>query len=195
MKKNTKKICIILILAIIAIASYFFSGMYAKYIRTLGGSDKATVAKFSVTAGDLNKTQDAKISLFDTVKEADTTTAEEHVKADRIAPGTGGQIPVTLINASDVAVKAVIKLEETANIDNVPIEYSIDGTTWKTAGETTKEVELDYVGKDLGKTTEQVTIYWRWAYAGADETDTEIGEKTTTPTVTTKVAATFTQVD
>ena len=67
MKKNTKKICVVLLLAVVAIASYFVSGTYAKYTRALGGSDTATVAKFSVTAGTLNKEQNAEIALFDTI--------------------------------------------------------------------------------------------------------------------------------
>ena len=46
-----------LLLAIIAILCYFVSITYAKYTRKLNGNDKATVAKFSVTAKDLNKEQ------------------------------------------------------------------------------------------------------------------------------------------
>lgn len=195
MKKNTKKIGVMLLLAVVAVGSYFISGTYAKYTRALGGSDTATVAKFDVSAGNLNQTQDAEIALFDNIKEADTTSVEENVAQNKIAPGTGGQFPVTLTNKSEVDVNATISLSETANTDNVPIEYSLDGTTWKTANELTKEVTLDYVGKTDAKTSENVTVYWRWAFNGDDTKDTTLGEKAQAPSVTTKVTATFTQVD
>lgn len=155
MKKNTKKICVVLLLAIVAIASYFVSGTYAKYTRAVSGSDTATVAKFSVDASGLNKEQNATIDLF----------------------------------------KAVITLKETSNTSNIPVEYSLDKTNWKKASELTKEVNLDYVGKTSATTTEDVTIYWRWAFEGTDTADTALGEATTAPTVTTQVTATFTQVD
>lgn len=204
MKKNTKKICVMLLLAVVAIASYFVSGTYAKYTRALGGSDTATVAKFSVTAGTLNKKQDAEIALFDTIKEEDTTSAEAHVKENLIAPGTGGQFEIALTNASEVDVKAVITLKETANEENIPIEYSLDKTEWKKANTSDErnvefsnenEVDLDYVGKNSANTSKDVIVYWRWAYNGTDSTDTTLGEMETAPKVTTQVTATFTQVD
>ncbi len=198
MKKNTKKICVMLLLAVVAIASYFIAGTYAKYTRALSGSDTATVAKFSVSASGLDKTQSKEISLFETIKEANTTDNEDNVLAGKIAPGTGGEFTTTLTNASEVDVTAKIKLEETKNTSNVPIEYSLDKTSWKSANDITKEVSLDYVGKASAKTTEDVTIYWRWAYTDTDprdEDDTAIGEKTTDEQVTTKVTAIFTQVD
>ena len=193
MKKNTKKICVMLLLAVVAIASYFVSGTYAKYTRALGGSDTATVAKFSVTAGTLNKEQNAEIALFDTIKEEDTTSAENHVKGNLIAPGTGGQFEIALTNASEVDVDAVITLKETANTSNVPIKYSLNRTDWATADATTKTVNLNYVGGT--KDSDNITVYWKWVYAGDDTTDTTLGEMETAPTVTTQVTATFTQVD
>ena len=195
MKKNGRKISIIILLILIAISSYFLASTYAKYTRELAGSDTATVAKFSVTASGLNKEQNAKISLFETIKEADISKNEDNVLAGKIAPGTGGEFTTKLTNASEVDVKAVISLKETANTSNVPIEYSLDKTNWKKASEITKEVSLDYVGKTSGTTEADVTIYWRWAYEGTDTTDTALGEMTTAPTVTTQVSAVFTQVD
>ena len=195
MKKNTKKLGVMLLLGVVAVGSYFVSGTYAKYTRALSGSDTATVAKFSVEATGLNKEQNATISLFDTVKEADVTANEENVASDKIAPGTGGEFTTTLTNKSEVDVKAVITLKETSNTSNVPIEYSLDKTTWKKASELTKEVNLDYVGKASATTNDDVTIYWRWAFEGTDTADTALGEATTAPTVETQVTATFTQID
>ena len=197
MKNNTKKLGVMLLLGVIAVGSYFVSGTYAKYTRALSGSDTATVAKFSVEASNLNKEQNATISLFDTVKEADLSAKEENVATGKIAPGTGGEFTTTLTNKSEVDVKAVVTLKETSNTSNVPIEYSLDKTTWKKASELTKEVNLDYDGKTNGKTSEEVTIYWRWASDGTDRdtADTALGEATTAPTVETQVTSTFTQID
>lgn len=200
MKKNSKKIAVMLLLSVVAVGSYFVSGTYAKYTKALSGSDTATVAKFSVSAGDLTA-DEANIALFNTIKEADTNTTEEHVKANLIAPGTGGSFAVELTNASEVDVKAVIKIEETANEQQVPIEYTTDLTAnnWAKAADFTKTIDhLDYTGKASGTSSETVTIYWRWAYETTpltDNVDTEIGEQTTAPTVTAKVTATFTQID
>ena len=152
MKKKSEKIFIMLLLAIIAILCYFVSITYAKYTRKLSGNDTATVAKFGVTAKDLNKEQNAEISLFN----KDTTSEESHVAADRIAPGTGGQFTTSLINNSEVDVKAVLTVKETANASNVPIEYSIDGKTFEKAADFTKEINLDYQGKNSGKSSTQV---------------------------------------
>lgn len=192
---SKKKKLVIVLLLVVASGCYFVSGTYAKYTRTLGGSDTATVAKFSVDASGLNKEQNATISLFDNVKEADTTSSEENVLEGKIAPGTGGSFTTTLTNKSEVDVKAVVTLNETANTSNVPIEYSLDKTNWKSASEITKEVNLDYVGKASANSSSDVTIYWRWAFDGSDSADTALGEATTAPTVTTQVTATFTQTD
>ena len=59
---SKKKKLVIVLLLVVASGCYFVSGTYAKYTRTLGGSDTATVAKFSVDASGLNKEQNATIS-------------------------------------------------------------------------------------------------------------------------------------
>lgn len=199
MKKNAKKIFVVLLLAVIACGSYFISSTYAKYSRELAGSDTATVAKFSVSAGELNKEKTADINLFGTVNEADTTTTEEHVSNGKIAPGTGGQFTVELKNNSEVDVQAKVSLVETNSNPAVPIEYSFDnGSTWTKASDTTKTVDFDRInsGKASPKLTDTLKVMWRWTYAGNDVTkDTELGEKTEDVNVITKVSVVFTQVD
>ncbi len=204
MNKNGKKVAVILLLAVVAVGSYFVSGTYARYSRALSGSDTATVAKFSVSGTGLDKEGNATFDLFNTeLKEADINTAEDNVLNTKIAPGTGGFFKTTLTNDSEVDVTTVLKLKETANASKVPIEYSTDKTTWKAVDTTTKEVELttvdlDYVGKTGAsvKNSEEVTVYWRWAIdANTDDKDTELGEAETAPTVETTITATFTQKD
>ena len=94
--------------------------------------------------------------MFNNIKEADTTSEESLVVADRIAPGTGGQFTTSLTNNSEVDVKAVLTVKETANASNVPIEYSIDGKTFEKAADFTKEINLDYQGKNSEKSSTQV---------------------------------------
>lgn len=194
MKKNIKKLSVMLLLLLVAIGSYFIAGTYAKYTRAFTGADTATVAKFSVSASGLGKEQTADINLFETIKEADTTSEEANVLAGKIAPGTGGQFTTSLTNASEVDVKAVVTLEE-ENEKNVPVEYSLDGQTWKKATELEENIDLDYSGKSSGKQTEDVTVYWRWSFNNDDSIDTTLGESETSPTVKTTVKVTFTQKD
>lgn len=194
MKKNIKKLSVMLLLLLVAIGSYFIAGTYAKYTRAFTGADTATVAKFSVSASGLGKEQTTDINLFKTIKEANTTSEEANVLAGKIAPGTGGQFTTSLTNASEVDVKAVVTLEE-ENEKNVPVEYSLDGQTWKKATELEENIDLDYSGKANGKQTEDVTVYWRWSFDNDDSIDTTLGESETSPTVKTTVKVTFTQKD
>ena len=47
MKKNNRKIATLLLLAVVAIGSYFVAGTYAKYTSEIAGSDDASVAKWA----------------------------------------------------------------------------------------------------------------------------------------------------
>lgn len=200
MKRNGKKITIIIFLAIIAVGTYTISGTYARYSKGFGGESKsASVAKFSVSATNLNTAQNAEINLFSTIKEEDTTSQEDHVAADKIAPGTGGQFTTKLTNNSEVDVTAEISISET-NINNIPIEYSFDKSDWFSASESNTNkgnFTLNYKDKTGGTSEKDVFVYWRWKYNSTDNDakDNELGSMETAPTVKTKVTVTFTQVD
>lgn len=196
MQKNQKKIWIwiMLLLIVIAIGSYFIAGTYARYTKKLTGSDTASVAKFSVSATGLNSEQTANINLFSTIKEEDTNSEEKNVANKKIAPGTGGKFTTTLNNDSEVDVKASITLEEINN-SNIPIEYSIDGVTWNRADSAKRDITLDHTSKTSAKTSEDVTIYWRWKFDSNDSVDTSLGQSEVTPTVEAKISVIFTQID
>ena len=182
------------------------SGTFAKYTSSADGSDTARVAKWSFNVDNTNIAQDTTFTfdLFNTVKEADTTTAEAHIKntdGTIIAPGTGGELSIELENTSEVTAKYAIKFNE-ENTKQIPIQYSIDGTTWKDdisdLNITGDSNELAYA--DGSKT---ITINWRWVYEGTtlgahsdqtDQKDTALGKDGTAEVkVTAKVTAT--QVD
>ena len=200
MKKKRLSVFTILVLALAIASMMLVSGTFAKYAKEYSGSSTATVAHFAV--GGVTSES---LELFSTIKEADATATESDVVAEKIAPGTGGQFTIALSNSSEVAVNYTMQVTETANASGVPIEYSIDGTNYYTAADFSSVATGTLA---IGSTTPQstnVTVYWRWAFTGADSdnytatqsdaTDTALGEATTAPTVTVQVKAIYEQVD
>lgn len=172
MKKNTKKVFALLLIMVVAVGCYFVAGTYARYASQVTGTSQATVAKWEWKADnvsiDLASTKTFTFSLFDTVKEVDTTTTEEHVSSGVIAPGTGGTVTVALANTSEV--DATYAVAFSVDADGVPLEFSTDGT-WKTA---TQISQLDIAATDIAKVngTANITLKWRWAFgSSADVTD------------------------
>ena len=174
--KDNKLVKIFLIsLLIVMVGLILVSGTYAKYTTKFTGSDTATVAKFKVSSNTTAETFD----LFKTAKEVDGTTADAEVVNGKVAPGTGGKFDIQLTNDSEVKVHYAISLKET-NESNIPIEYSLDGTTYVTAD---KFASVSADDLAIGSTTQQtktVSVYWRWAFEGKDSTN-----YTTTQTDTT----------
>lgn len=201
MHKNKTSRFVILMLLVSIITMILVSGTFAKYTREYNGTSTATVAKFKV--GEISS---ASLNLFETIKEVDATTTEQHVKSGKIAPGTGGKFTITLTNESEVAVAYQLEIEEKSNVNNVPIEYSVDGTTYVTAENLLNQANSQgTLAMENG--TADVVVYWRWAFDGqsstnytssqTDITDTTLGEtaQTTAPTVEIEVSATYTQID
>ena len=184
--KDNKLVKIFLIsLLIVMVGLILVSGTYAKYTTKFTGSDTATVAKFKVSSNTTAETFD----LFKTAKEVDGTTADAEVVNGKVAPGTGGKFDIQLTNDSEVKVHYAISLKET-NESNIPIEYSLDGTTYVTAANFAS-VSADDLA--IGSTTQQtktVSVYWRWAFVRGTETadqlknnsdDTKLATAATTP--------------
>ena len=196
--KDNKLVKVFLIVLLIAmIGLILVSGTYAKYTTTFTGSDTATVAKFKVSSNTTAETFD----LFKTAKEVDGTTADVDVANGKVAPGTGGKFDIQLTNDSEVKVHYAISLKET-NESNIPIEYSLAGTTYVPAANFASISAADLA---IGSTTQTVSVYWRWAFEGKDSTnykttqtdttDYTLGTASTAPTVKVEVSTVFTQVD
>lgn len=196
--KDNKLVKVFLIaLLIVMVGLILVSGTYAKYTTTFTGSDTATVAKFKVSSNTTAETFD----LFKTAKEVDGTTADADVVNGKVAPGTGGKFDIQLTNDSEVKVHYAISLKET-NESNIPIEYSLDGTTYVTAENFASVSAADLA---IGSPTQTVSVYWRWAFEGKDSTnykttqtdttDYTLGTASTAPTVKVEVSTVFTQVD
>lgn len=179
-------------LGAILLMTCVISGTLAKYTSTANGSSVATVAKWSVQVNgtDIAKNDTVTLDLFNTVKEADGTAAEDDVATGKIAPGTGGSFDFAIVNDSEVTATYSVLLTET-NANNVPIEYSTDGTTWGALSDLDAVTDVTIAAG----ASDNVTIQWRWAYEtdeAGNTADTALGTADTAPTV--EIAATFTAV-
>ena len=162
-----------LVLILTMLSLCLVSNTYAKYTSTFAGSDTAIVAKWDVSAGDASTT----IDLFNSSKIYDTNGVTDYTQGGTddadvkngtadgiIAPGTWGSFSYTVSNNSDV--NATYTVDYTVTAANVPLEWSVDGTTWSTNLSNVSTTALN-----MG-TTENVTVYWRWAFNGDDTADT-----------------------
>ena len=209
MKSNKQKAGIMALVALAAIGSYFIAGTYAKYTSDIAGTDTATVArwKWTINQSVIDSAQAAQngytFNLFDTITEWNSSTAESDVAAGKIAPGTGGSFDIAITNNSEVNATYAIAFTET-NANNVPIEYSTDRTTWVSS---VGSLDVSSTAINMGASSTTMTVYWRWAYTGAqstnytstqtDATDTALGFGANTSAATVQVTATVTvtQVD
>lgn len=177
------------------------SGTLAKYTSSADGSAKATVAKWSIEVNDteiaVSPAATVDFKLFDTVKDTNGTDDETDVVSGKIAPGTSGSFDLKVENTSEVTATYAIDFDVT-NEKNIPLEFSVDGTTWKMSID-----DLDIAATNIamnGNATK--TIQWRWAFEQTDITagdtaDTALGiaAQGTAPEVTVSATITATQVD
>ncbi len=196
--KKKMTILAALVLAVV-VTGYSVSGTYAKYTSTFNGkTSTARVAKWAVSASDLNQSSGASetftFDLFESVNDSNVKTGTNE---NIIAPGTTGSFDLVVKNDSEV--NAEYTVDYTVDNAGVPLEFSIDGTNWKTG------VDDVATAVALGQgATATIKIQWRWAFTGdassqytatqTDETDTTLGiAGSATPTVSAKV--TVSQVD
>lgn len=137
MKKNKTMSLIAIALLIAMIALILVSGTYAKYTSSTTGTATARVAKWSITFGgnDITASNTFTFNLFDTIndtKDGSTETDVTSAGSDKvIAPGTTGSFEVQLTNASEVSAECSVDYT-VVNNNNIPIEFSTDGTNWST---------------------------------------------------------------
>lgn len=203
-----------LLMVLTLMTSCFVGSTFAKYTSTVSASDTATVAKWSikVNGGEMTTNVPAfTFDLFNTIQDDALGGADdENVKDNLLAPGTGGSFALKVDNESEVTAKYTITLEEMSNLYSVPLQYSLDGTTWYDNFAT---IHNDASMKDKVLTmvapnnTYTVTVHWRWAFdedvanhhgSQSDLKDTDIGiaaQGALAPSVTIKATITATQVD
>lgn len=185
-----------LVLILTMLSLCLVSNTYAKYTSTFAGSDTAIVAKWDVSAGDASTT----IDLFNSSKIYDTNGVTDYTQGGTddtdvtngtadgiIAPGTWGSFSYSVSNNSDV--NATYTVDYTVTAANVPLEWSVDGSTWSTNLSNVSTTALN-----MGATA-NVTVYWRWVFNGDDTADTTLGTATTLARPEVTITTTFTQVD
>ncbi len=199
MKKNKLFIAGLVTVFVALVSLTLVSSTWAKYTSTATGSDQARVAKwawqFNGTDIDLASAKSVTFNLFNNV--ADTSDADEtddeNVKNGNgdeviIAPGTKGEFSFSVTNASEVTGLYDISFTCT-NAGNVPLEFSLDGTNWKS-----DITQLDFTAETVaaGNTSTAAKLYWRWDFDGDD---TQLGIKASLDTVTVTATVSMEQVD
>lgn len=210
MKKNRMMRLASVLLVCVLLTTSVISGTFAKYVTEYTAEDTARVALFKVTAFGTTAdatTETVTVDIFDKSKVYDTINADytsgvedtdilDGTDIAIIAPGSWGIFSFVVKNESEVDV--TYDIDYTVNEAGVPLEWSLNGSTWS-------DDLTDVTGEELAMLTGQATvnIYWRWAYTVTtddsamktrDASDTTLGfAGTATPSV--KIEVTITQVD
>lgn len=221
-KSLTKLTALAILVTMIALV--IISGTFAKYTEQYVGTGTAIVAKWSVNVKDLENhdlSEATTFNLFDKTGVYDlngvdanklaeaTATVDDDVAngtADKaiVAPGTWGKVGFKIAIEATNEVTVKYGLDITALDTELPLEFSIDGETWKsvadiksgiTEGGGLYHVDGDTVEPRTALAEKEVVLYWRWLYErGEDVADTNLGtDGVKTCIITAKLGAT--QVD
>ncbi len=176
-KKNKTLRIAVLVLALALITSCFVGTTFAKYTSTKTGADSAEVAIWDVQfkTGEDTTAATYEFNIFDTILDTANKNEETDVLAGKIAPGTYGSFSLTAVNKSEVTASVQLQLaladDSTAGL---PIQYSIDGTTWGTLEALNTALEAQTLDLNNGTADEGTfTVYWQWAFK---QTDVETGD-------------------
>ena len=194
--KKVRNVLIVALLICTFVSTGITAGTYAKYTSTAVLSDTARVAKWDIDVEGNDMTASTEIDLFK-YAETNVTNTDGTVNG-LIAPGTAGSFEIDVKNAGEVTAEYTIKFSAT-NEGNIPIEYSLDNSTWET--DITELTISETLA--IGSETSTKTIYWKWAFERGENdsdktannsTDTTLGLAGTAE-VTVTATITATQVD
>lgn len=198
-KNNMMRIASVLLVAVL-LSTCVISGTFAKYTSESTGTDTARVAKWDFTIGgtDITTSETFTFDLFTTAYTESNVDKDGNGTEVVIAPGTTGSATVALTNNSEVSAKYTVNFSAEEN--GVPLQWSVDGTTWKN-----DISELDIAATDIAMNngSATITIHWKWAFESdavvgndqSDVIDTTLGTAETLATVTFSAKVTVTQVD
>ena len=199
-RRRSMMVRLVAVLAVVMMCTMcFVGGTFAKDTSSGTGTDTATVAKWDirVNGSEIATSDTFTFDLFQTITDSDLTSAETDIApADGsiIAPGTSGKFSIAIQNLSQVNATYAIDYTVT-NTDNIPVEFSTNGTDWKT---NINDLDVTNVAIGLGTDT-TVTVQWRWRFEAdnvteGDNADTTLG-KDGTATLEVSAKVTATQVD
>lgn len=168
MKKRTLGRMAVLAFALCMVTTCLLGGTLAKYTTAVTGTGTASVAAWSFKVNNQSTATITGIALTD-------TTLNSKVTSGKVAPGTDGQLQVSLdATGSDVAIDWTVEI---SNVANKPtnLKFYSDNTfntpLTETSGKYTVSgtIALNAVG-----TAVTVPIYWKWAYetTSGDAADT-----------------------
>ena len=157
MRKNDK-IFIIIFIGIVSFSLlYLFQASYAKYRRQVNANVQARIASWNIkvnTESIINKTELSSniVPVIDT---------NQYVKANVIAPGTGGYFDITL-DATNVDVDFTFEIEsvvsdETPLTDLIFTKYILNGNQYNY---TTPGVITRNIAKNTANTS--IRVYFKW---------------------------------
>lgn len=193
MKKTSKTARITMLLVVLClISTAMLSGTFAKYTSEFAGADTALIAKWdiSVTDGEteLSVSEAVYLDLFS--HEYQNNIIEGAGTDKIIAPGVSGDFTLKVENIGDVAAEVVFDLAASGSANDVPIEYSIDGSSWVNLGdlETALNSLAGMQNVAAGTGTAEQKVEWRWqfergedaALTANDAADTHLGTTSVT---------------
>lgn len=170
--KQTKILLFLMVMCMAA--TCFLSGTVASYSTTADVDYTANIAKWSFTVNDQDITSSTDIEIDLTgmmsVTEFGSIEADADVAAGLLAPGTQGSFVISLENTSNVTAQYGIVF--TVETDGIPLEFSLDNSEWDA---TLDEIVAGDATKLTAGATKDITVYWRWAFDGDVNTDTNLG--------------------
>lgn len=133
-KNNKITLFTLFVIIITIIALIATSGTYAKYTSSVSATSSAVVAKWSVTANDvdMHTANTITFDIFETILDSDmdATNPENDVNEPNsgnkvIAPGTSGYQTLEIENNSDVTIALGINFAVDTDSPNIPIEFAL----------------------------------------------------------------------
>lgn len=195
--KLVKLMAFVLLVTVLAII--LVSGTYAKYTTSATGTDTAKVALWSIKINDEDiakaETKELTVDLFSTITNTDGTDEKNVSKTDGslIAPGTMGSFNlVSIENASEVNATYSVTYTLTG-AEGIPLQFTTTKDNEGSWSNSLPSVNVTNADLKAGAKADGTVVYWRWAFDGNDETDTNLG--TTTPTVTLKASVSVEQAN
>ena len=194
MKKNRLFMLGIVTVFVAILSLTLVSSTFAKYTSTVTGEDSAKVAKWAWTYTgthtggadeiDLSSAKTVDFDIFKVVYDLDNNdlvnksaeeTDIERTEGIEVAPGTGGFYTFSVTNASEVTAKATFTFAALAN-STLPIEFSTTNLADSWTDDLAEiNAQIDEQTLAVGATSTEVTLYWRWAFNGDDDIDTNHG--------------------
>lgn len=199
MKRNKLAKLMAFVLLVTVLAIILVSGTYAKYTTSATGTDTAKVALWSIKINDEDiakaGTKKLTVDLFSTITNTDGTDEKNVSKTDGslIAPGTMGSFNlVSIENASEVNATYSVTYTLTG-AEGIPLQFTTTKDNEGSWSNSLPSVNVTNADLKAGAKADGTMVYWRWAFDGNDETDTNLG--TTTPTVTLKASVSVEQAN